>query len=106
MELHVIASSFVNLVSSAYLWMLMFIAIFVGMFFGAVPGLSGLTGLAIMLPFTIYMDIWSALFFITGAGDGAIIAVSFFSERGKIPPFFFMLDSHAPPQPGNKICPG
>ncbi len=40
--------------------------VFLGMFFGAVPGLSGLVGMAILLPFTFDLDTYSAFAFILG----------------------------------------
>lgn len=40
--------------------------VFLGMFFGAVPGLSGLVGMAILLPFTFDLDTYSAFAFIMG----------------------------------------
>ena len=40
--------------------------IFIGLFFGAVPGLSGLVGLAILLPFTFEMNSVSAFAFLLG----------------------------------------
>jgi len=40
--------------------------VFLGMFFGAVPGLSGLVGMAILLPFTFDLDPYSAFAFLMG----------------------------------------
>ncbi|WP_108661809.1 tripartite tricarboxylate transporter permease [Acuticoccus kandeliae] len=37
-----------------------------GIIVGAIPGLIESTFLAIVLPFTIYLDVWPAIFFITG----------------------------------------
>ncbi len=37
-----------------------------GLLVGAIPGLVESTFLAVMLPFTIYMDVWTAIFFMTG----------------------------------------
>lgn len=42
------------------------LGIVLGMFFGAVPGLSGLVGMAILLPFTIGMETASAFAFLIG----------------------------------------
>lgn len=56
MDLAIIVSSFVNLVTSPYLWLLMMIAIPVGMFFGAVPGLGGKLAIALTIPFVFGMD--------------------------------------------------
>ena len=44
----------------------LFLGILIGLYFGAVPGLSGLVGLAIMLPFTFEMDPASAFAFLLG----------------------------------------
>lgn len=42
------------------------LGVLIGLFFGAVPGLSGLVGLAILLPFTFEMDSISAFAFLLG----------------------------------------
>jgi TctA family transporter len=42
------------------------LGVFLGMFFGAVPGLSGLVGMAILLPFTFGMEPGSAFAFLLG----------------------------------------
>ncbi|MBI4184569.1 MAG: tripartite tricarboxylate transporter permease [Proteobacteria bacterium] len=57
------------------LWLL--IGFTTGMVVGAIPGLVESTYLAIVLPFTLYMDIWTALFFMTGAYVGAEAAGSY-----------------------------
>src|SRR5690606_24151227 len=44
----------------------MCLGVILGMFFGAVPGLSGLTGMAMLLPFTYGMDAPSAFAFPLG----------------------------------------
>jgi len=44
----------------------LFLGIAIGMYFGAVPGLSGLSGMAILLPFTFGMDPVSAFSFLLG----------------------------------------
>ena len=44
----------------------LFLGVLLGMFFGAVPGLSGLVGMAILLPFTFGMPPASALAFLLG----------------------------------------
>jgi TctA family transporter len=44
----------------------LFLGIALGLYFGAVPGLSGLTGMAILLPFTFGMDPISAFSFLLG----------------------------------------
>ncbi|MPY70260.1 MAG: tricarboxylate transporter [Alphaproteobacteria bacterium] len=42
------------------------LGVMLGMFFGAVPGLSGLVGMAILLPFTFGLDAGSAFAFLLG----------------------------------------
>lgn len=44
----------------------MMLGVFIGMFFGAVPGLGGLVGMAILLPFTFDMEPNVAFAFILG----------------------------------------
>ena len=44
----------------------LFLGVFIGLYFGAVPGLSGLVGMAILLPFTFSMDPVPALAFLLG----------------------------------------
>ena len=44
----------------------LFLGILLGMFFGAVPGLSGLVGMAILLPFTFGMEPAEAFAFLLG----------------------------------------
>jgi putative tricarboxylic transport membrane protein len=57
------------------LWLL--IGFTSGIIVGAIPGLVEATFLAVTLPFTIYLDIWSAVFFITGAYVAAEAAGSY-----------------------------
>ena len=44
----------------------LFLGVFIGLYFGAVPGLSGLVGMAILLPFTFSMEPVAALAFLLG----------------------------------------
>ena len=44
----------------------LFLGVAIGMFFGAVPGLSGLVGMAILLPFTFGLDAGAAFAFLLG----------------------------------------
>ena len=44
----------------------LFLGVFIGLYFGAVPGLSGLVGMAILLPFTFSMEPVPALGFLPG----------------------------------------
>jgi putative tricarboxylic transport membrane protein len=43
------------------------VGFFLGVLSGATPGMSEITVLAVLLPFTLYMDPWSAIFMMTGA---------------------------------------
>jgi putative tricarboxylic transport membrane protein len=47
--------------------LLMFVGIFVGLVFGTIPGLSGQTALAVLLPFTLGMDPATAMALLIGA---------------------------------------
>ena len=47
-----------------------------GIVVGAIPGFVESTFLAIVLPFTLYMDVWSAMFFMVGAYVAAELAGS------------------------------
>ena len=42
------------------------LGVMIGLYFGAVPGLSGLVGMAILLPFTFGMEPVSAFAFLLG----------------------------------------
>src|SRR5690349_11867700 len=44
----------------------LFLGIALGIYFGAIPGLSGLTGMAILLPFTFGMEPVAAFSFLLG----------------------------------------
>ncbi len=44
----------------------LFLGVFIGLYFGAVPDLSGLVGMAILLPFTFDMEPVSAFAFLLG----------------------------------------
>ena len=56
MELDIVFSSFLALVGSAELVGLILLAIPIGMFFGAVPGLGGKLGIVLMIPFVFGME--------------------------------------------------
>jgi putative tricarboxylic transport membrane protein len=61
-------------------WLVIFPGMLIGLFFGAIPGLSISIAMAVFLPFTIYMDFLSALMFLTaiftgGGFAGAIPAI-------------------------------
>ena len=57
-------STLVGLVSSPYLMGLILVAIPVGMFFGAVPGLGGKLGIALLIPFVFGMDMMPGAVFL------------------------------------------
>lgn len=66
--------------SSLQPWMFLVPGLLVGLFFGAVPGLSISVAMALFLPFTFYMDFLGALVFLTaiftgGSFAGAIPAI-------------------------------
>ena len=42
------------------------LGVLIGLYFGAIPGLSGLVGLAILLPFTFFMEPAPAFAFLLG----------------------------------------
>ena len=54
--IEIMGTTLVGLVSSPYLMGLILLAIPLGMFFGAVPGLGGKLGIALMIPFVFGMD--------------------------------------------------
>ncbi len=47
---------------------ILFLAVLLGLFIGVVPGLGGIVGLAILIPFTYAMDPFAALAFLVGMG--------------------------------------
>jgi putative tricarboxylic transport membrane protein len=54
--MEVALSSLIGLITSPYLMMLMLIAIPIGTFFGALPGLGGKIGIVLLIPFVFGMD--------------------------------------------------
>lgn len=58
-------------------WLIIIPGLFLGLLAGAIPGVSGSMGLALVLPITVYLDFLPAVFFITamftGSGFGASI---------------------------------
>jgi putative tricarboxylic transport membrane protein len=70
--------SFMNLTSICFF----FAALFLGLFFGAVPGINMLTLGAIILPFTAYLDpimgvMVFAVIYVSGTYGGAVMAILF-----------------------------
>ena len=66
-----------SLLNSWEPWVVIIPGLMLGLFVGAIPGLTGSMGLALILPATVYMDFLPAILFITamftGAGFGASI---------------------------------
>lgn len=52
-------------------WMVLIPGLFIGLVGGALPGISGTMILALMLPFTLYMDFFTAVMFLTSVFTGA-----------------------------------
>jgi putative tricarboxylic transport membrane protein len=48
-----------------------------GLVVGSIPGMSESTALAVLLPFTLYMDPWAAIFMMTGAYVSAEVSGSY-----------------------------
>ncbi len=55
MEIHHIVGSLLTIVGSPYIMMLILIAVPIGMFFGAIPGLGGKLGIVLLIPFAFGM---------------------------------------------------
>ncbi|NNG04388.1 MAG: tripartite tricarboxylate transporter permease [Inquilinus sp.] len=105
MELGQIFGSFLSIVGDPYLMGLILLAVPIGMFFGAIPGLGGKLGIVILIPFVFGMDplagavfllamhsvvhtggsIPSILFGVPGTGPDAATIVDGFpmTERGE-----------------------
>jgi TctA family transporter len=62
--LDIVYSSLIGLISSPTLMGLVLLAIPIGMFFGAVPGLGGKIGIALMIPFVFGMDMVAGAVFL------------------------------------------
>ncbi len=52
----------------------LFLSVFIGLVLGVIPGLSGIVGLSLLLPFTFNMDPYTALAFLIGLQ--AVVATS------------------------------
>jgi len=72
-----INGAFSILTSSWKPWLVVIPGLMAGMVGGAIPGLSGVMVLALLLPITIHMDLFTALMFMTamftGSGFGSSI---------------------------------
>ena len=56
MQVELIFSTLVDILSSPYLLLLMVIAVPIGAFFGVLPGLGGKLGIVLLIPFVFGMD--------------------------------------------------
>ncbi len=56
MQLDIVIASLINLLASPGLLALVVLAVPIGMFFGAIPGLGGKLGIAILIPFVFGMQ--------------------------------------------------
>jgi putative tricarboxylic transport membrane protein len=62
----------VSLLTSSYIaWIYVIPGLLIGLFFGAMPGISITMAMAIFLPLTLYMDILPAIIFLTSIYTGA-----------------------------------
>lgn len=57
--------------SDALVWVVIVPGLLIGLLVGAIPGLTGSMGLALLLPMTVYMDFLPAVLFITATFTGA-----------------------------------
>ncbi|WP_018923048.1 tripartite tricarboxylate transporter permease [Salsuginibacillus kocurii] len=63
-----------NLIMSPTVLLFIILGIIVGIFLGSLPGISGVMGIAIMLPVTYQMEAIHALMFLTGIFTGSVYA--------------------------------
>lgn len=71
LELDALNSAFALLTSSWEAWIWVLPGLLVGLFFGAMPGISITMAMAIFLPLTLYMDFLPAIIFLTSIYTGA-----------------------------------
>lgn len=64
MSIDIIFGSLFSIISSPYLMGLILLAIPIGMFFGAIPGLGGKLGIVLMIPFVFGMDMVAGAVFL------------------------------------------
>lgn len=64
----------VLLTSSPQAWLVIIPGMIIGLFFGAIPGLSISVAMAVFLPLTVYMDFLPALLFLTAIFTGGSFA--------------------------------
>ena len=66
MVTHALLESLGNFLSQPELFYMLFLGTFLGLIFGALPGLSSVTGMALVLPFTFGMDPLGAMLVYAG----------------------------------------
>lgn len=71
LEMDALQSAFVILTSSWSAWGWLLPGLLIGLFFGAMPGISITMAMAIFLPLTLYMDFLPAIIFLTSIYTGA-----------------------------------
>lgn len=65
-----VAQAFALLFGSWQPWLVVVPGMFIGLIFGALPGLGASMALALVLPFTLYMDFLTAIIFMTAIFTG------------------------------------
>jgi len=71
LDLNAIGDAFSILSSSYIAWVYLIPGLLIGLFFGAMPGISITMAMAIFLPLTLYMDFLPAIIFLTSIYTGA-----------------------------------
>ena len=71
LDLPAISDAFALLSSSTIAWVYLIPGLLIGLFFGAMPGISITMAMAIFLPLTLYMDFLPAIIFLTSIYTGA-----------------------------------
>ncbi|MCG8446445.1 MAG: tripartite tricarboxylate transporter permease, partial [Hyphomicrobiales bacterium] len=76
-DLSALSDAFALLASDPMAWLVVIPGLFIGLIFGAIPGLSISIAMAVFLPATLYMDFLPAILFLTaiftGGGFGAAV---------------------------------
>ena len=91
-ELDALSSAFSLLTSSWSAWPWVIPGLAVGLFFGAMPGISITMAMAIFLPTTLYMDFLPAIIFLTSIYTGA-------GFGGSVPAVLMNIPAHPRPLP-------
>ena len=71
LDFHAIGNALTILSSSYIAWVWLIPGLLIGLFFGAMPGISITMAMAIFLPLTLYMDFLPAVIFLTSIYTGA-----------------------------------